>query len=286
MNKYLFLLCVICCVYGCNWINPPEELPSFISVQEPRVCLDSLCQDKRTHGLKAVWVYSEGIPVPLGIFGTYSRFPLPDESKRDIYLRAGVFENGISNFVKEYPFLQIIRHQTSGIKGKTDTLPADFRYFPDTVLTFPVAETFEGQDLQLEPFIQATDSAQIERSMENPYLGAYCGKIRLDASRKSLQLQSTREFSLPGSGSEVWLEITYRGDVNLQAGLVSNINGNVKVLNQNTVLKTNEWTVLYLNFTTLASTYSSGTFRLWLNVDGEGNSGSVYIDQLRLIHFR
>lgn len=286
MNKSLFILALIGLVYGCNWINPPEELPSFISVQEPKVCLDSLCQDKRTHGLKAVWVYSEGIPVPLGIFGTNSRFPLPDESKREIYLRAGVYENGISNFVKEYPFLQIIRHQTSGIKGKTDTLTADFRYFQDSTLTFPIAETFEGQDLQLEPFIQATDSAQIERSMDNPYLGAYCGKIKLDASRKSLQLQSTREFNLPGNGSEVWLEIAFRGDVNLQAGLISNINGNVKVLNQNTILKSSEWTVLYLNFTTLASTYSSGSFRLWLNVDGEGKGGSVFVDQIRLVHFR
>jgi hypothetical protein len=68
--------------------------------------------------------------------------------------------------------------------------------------------------------------------------------------------------------------------------LVSNQSGNVRVLNQNTILKNPDWTQLYLNFTPLVSTYSNGTFRLWLKVEGEGKSGAVYIDRIRLIHFR
>jgi hypothetical protein len=131
-----------------------------------------------------------------------------------------------------------------------------------------------------------TDSTRIERSIESPYEGAYCGKIVLNSNRQLIQLQSTREFTLPGNGAEVWLEITTRGDVNVQAGLVSNQSGNVRVLNQNTILKNPDWTQLYLNFTPLVSTYSNGTFRLWLKVEGEGKSGAVYIDRIRLIHFR
>lgn len=276
----------ICLLGACNWINPPEQSPAFICIQEPRVCLDSLCTDIRPNGLKAAWVYVEGIPVPLGVFGTASRFPLPNEGVQQVYLRAGVFENGISNFLKEYPFLQILRYNSSGVLGKTDTLNSDFRYFPDSSLVFPISEDFEGQDLQLEPFTPAADSIRLERSTEYAYTGAYSGKIRMDAARTKLQLQSTREFSLPGRGSEVWLEIAYRGDVNLQAGLVSLRNGSVSVLNQNTVLKTPEWTILYLNFTTLASTYSTGTFRLWLSVDGEGKQATAYLDRIRLIHFK
>lgn len=286
MKWHFIILFLLFLNQGCNWINPPEELPGFLSIEEPKVCQDSICQTTLPQGLKAVWVYTEGIPVPLGVFGTYSRFPLPYSDKKNISLRAGVFENGISNFIKEYPFLQFRHHVTSGIKGKTDTLSANFTYFPDSLLTFPIAENFEGQDLQLEPFAQPSDSIALERSIESPYLGAYCGKIRLDAGRTNLQLQSTREFSLPGNGTEVWLELAYRGDVNLQAGLVSLLNGSVKVLNQNTILKSDDWTFVYLNFTSLASTYSSGTFRLWLQVEGQGKVGNAYLDQVRLIHFR
>jgi hypothetical protein len=108
----------------------------------------------------------------------------------------------------------------------------------------------------------------------------------MNAGRTNLQLQSTREFSLPGNGTEVWLELAYRGDVKLQAGLISLLNGSVKVLNQNTILKSDDWTFVYLNFTPLASTYSNGTFKLWLQVEGQGNVGNAYIDQVRLIHFR
>jgi len=286
MKWHFIILFLLFLNQGCNWINPPEELPAFLSIEEPKVCQDSICQTTLPQGLKAVWVYTEGIPVPLGVFGTYSRFPLPYSDKKKISLRAGVFENGISNFIKEYPFLQFRHHVTSGIKGKTDTLSANFTYFPDSLLTFPIAENFEGQDLQLEPFAQPSDSIALERSIESPYQGAYCGKIRLDAGRTNLQLQSTREFSLPGNGTEVWLELAYRGDVNLQAGLVSLLNGSVKVLNQNTILKSDDWTFVYLNFTSLASTYSSGTFRLWLQVEGQGKVGNAYLDQVRLIHFR
>jgi len=286
MRIYIILVFLAIVHQGCNWINPPEELPAFVSIEEPRVCLDSLCQYTLPQGLKAVWVYTEGIPVPLGVFGTYSRFPLPYSDKKNVSLRAGVFENGISNFIKEYPFLQFRHHVTSGIKGKTDTLRANFTYFPDSLLTFPIAENFEGQDLQLEPFIQPSDSIALERSIETPYQGAYCGKITMNAGRTNLQLQSTREFSLPGNGTEVWLELAYRGDVKLQAGLISLLNGSVKVLNQNTILKSDDWTFVYLNFTPLASTYSNGTFKLWLQVEGQGNVGNAYIDQVRLIHFR
>lgn len=282
----LLTLFVLGLLGSCNWINPPEDVPAFVMLQEPRVCLDSTCTDIRPHGLKAAWVYREELPVPLGVFGTYSRFPLPDAEQKEIVLRAGVFENGISNFIKEYPFLQQLRYQSSGVKGKTDTLKADFRYLSDSLLSFPISENFEGQDLQLEPFSVVTDSTRIERSIESPYEGAYCGKIVLNSNRQLIQLQSTREFTLPGNGAEVWLEITTRGDVNVQAGLVSNQSGNVRVLNQNTILKNPDWTQLYLNFTPLASTYSNGTFRLWLKVEGEGKSGAVYIDRIRLIHFR
>lgn len=270
---------------GCNLINPKEELPSYVSIQNAAVCLDPACQDQRTNGMKAVWVYREGLPVPLGIFGSYSKFPLPDTQKKKLSFRAGVFENGSSNFIKDYPFLRTIEITPTGIPGGTDTITPIFTYYQDSIISYPIDEGFEGLTLQLEPFGTQADMAQLTRTSEGPYIGTSAGVIAFDATRKSLQLQSVNEFDLPGSGSQVWMELAYKGDFNLQAGLISLLNG-VRVLNQNTILKTGEWTVLYLNFTPLATPYSSGKFRLWLKAEGEGQTGNVYLDRVRILHFK
>lgn len=271
-------------------INPTEELPPFINLQDSRICLNDSCSDVREHGLKAVWVFREGLPVPLGIFGPASRFPLPDSEPKKLFFRAGVFENGISSMMKDYPFMQTLEMKPSGMPGKTDTLYPLFKYFPDSVLKLPVNEGFENQDIQLE-FFRAPidrDSTKLER-VSIPgfaYSGNTCAQIILDAARQKLELSSIEEFDLPSQGANVWLEIAYRGSIPLQAGLVANRNGFVSILNQNTVIPKDEWTILYLNFTPLASANAGSKFKLWLGVDAKGESGNIYIDRLRLIHFK
>jgi hypothetical protein len=275
---------------SCRMINPVEDLPPFINLQDSKICLNDSCTDIREHGLKAVWVFREGLPVPLGIFGPASRFPLPDTEPKKLFFRAGVFENGISSMMKDYPFMQTLEMIPSGIPGKTDTLFPLFQYFPDSVLKFPVNEGFENQDIQLEFFRQPNDrdSSKLER-VSIPgfaYSGNTCAHILLDPSRQKLELSSIEEFDLPPQGANVWLEIAYRGSIPLQAGLVANRNGFVSILNQNTIIPKEEWTILYLNFTPLASANDGSKFKLWLGIDAKGESGNIYIDRLRLIHFK
>ena len=271
-------------------IDPIETLPPFINIQGAKICLDDSCSDAREHGLKAVWAFREGLPVPIGIFGPESRFPLPDAEPKKMFFRAGVFENGISNMMTDYPFLQTIELIPSGDPGNTDTISPLFRYFPDSVLKFPVNEGFENQDIQLEFFRNEIDrdSTRLER-ISIPgfaYIGNTCAQILLNANRQKLELSSIEEFDLPPQGANVWLEIAYKGSIPLQAGLLANRNGSVSILNQNTIIPKDDWTILYLNFTPLASANAGSKFKLWLGIDAKGESGNVYIDRLRLLHFK
>src|SRR5690606_2217169 len=129
-------------------------------------------------------VFREGLPVPLGIFGPASRFPLPDNESKKMFFRAGVFENGISNMMQDYPFMQTVEMVSSGIPGSTDTISPLFKYFPDSVLKFPINEGFENQDIQLEYFRQPIerDSSRLDR-ITIPgfaYTGNTCAHILLD----------------------------------------------------------------------------------------------------------
>jgi hypothetical protein len=286
MNIRLFIFLLIISCLGCNWINPIEEAPAFISIGQTAISIEPGQQDIRNHALKAIYTYRQDEAIPLGVLGNGAKIPLKDFKPFDLYFRGAIFENGSSSLIKEYPFWKTLQRPSSPQKGKIEYYDLTFEYFPDSVLTYPVNEGFEGQSLQLEAFGAQPNPATLIRTALQQYQGGYGGFIQFDGGKINYQAQSTNSFALPGSGSQVWLEIAYKTTLAFQLGLVAEQSGSVKVLNQNTLIPKDEWNVAYLNFTSLASAYSGSNFRLWIGANGNGNTHELLIDRIRLIHFK
>ncbi|NBV13876.1 MAG: hypothetical protein EBS07_07395 [Sphingobacteriia bacterium] len=283
--RLLFILLIISNL-GCNWINPIEDVPAFISIGQTAVNIEPGQLDIRNHSLKAIYTYRQEEPIPIGVLGNGSKIPLNDLKPLDLYFRGAIFENGSSSLIKEYPFWQTIQRPSLPQKGKIEYYDLTFEYYPDSVLAYPVNEGFEGQSLQLEAFGAQANPAVLIRTAFQQYQGGYGGFIQFDDGKINYQAQSTNVFSLPSSGSPVWLEIAYKTTLAFQLGLVAEKNGNVTVLNQNTLIPKDQWNVAFLNFTPLSSAYSGYNFRLWIGANGEGKQQELLIDRIRLIHFK
>lgn len=282
-------------IAGCDIVNPPEEIPAYLTIRNPVVELDENTGFTSEIGLKDVWLYHSGF-----LQGAYSIANLPnreitvpylDVADTSFFMLGGIQESGQSAFRLPYPFWQRINFQVEQSGGDTAVIQPVFKYLDDTRVETKVEENFEGASIQMVPFstsITQDDSTHFRRRRTDPYMGDFSGYVPFGVDDRYFETINANSFTLSRENN-IYAEITYRSSVNFTVGFVYQGQGGVSQLPVLTVTPSGEWNTVYVHLVDQVRTITNQegdftSFWLWIKADGEGNDGYINFDNIRLMH--
>jgi phage baseplate assembly protein gpV len=297
MRKGLFLLLrfvpaivAAFAISSCEIINPSEEIPVYFKVNQASMVIDSNTGLSSSTGLKDIWI-SQGTGLQ-GVYPLPAVVPILMKNGTNFRLDAGIFETGQSSYRITYPFLKPIYFDSNPAPGDTVELTPVFQYFDDTQLDFRIDERFENADINLRPFVvAATDTVNVRKTTTEVFMGDYSGHVHFDGTHKYLSvISNSPDPMVIEKNKDVYAEITYKTSVPFTIGLAfksssGTENGTTPVLTTDT---TSTWNTVFVHLAqqVRANNLPDVNYHLWITADGQGETGDLYLDNIRFIQFK
>lgn len=284
MQRLLLLLSLLAFM-ACK--DAPEQIPAYLNLKPFEVTAPGgVAWQKITDG----WLYVDGIY--LGAYTLPAKVPVLVEGDAEIILFPGVKENGIDATPNIYPYLTKFTKHYDLKPGQTTDVQATTDYDSNIKYAFGIGRgDFDGGSfISLEN--RDSDGAL---NCELTTNGAFAGKcllMQMDTAHPLMDIATEKMVGLPVTGApQVWLEMQYKTDAPFFLYMLSGPNQETQPVFQFNVSE--EWNKIYMNLTgTLVTTQESEQrlyFRLSLPKDSAGkytqNSGTVRIDNIRVVHF-
>ncbi|MEM9986496.1 MAG: hypothetical protein AAF804_15495, partial [Bacteroidota bacterium] len=217
--------------------------------------------------------------------------------RNELTIRGGIFRNGLSSTRAPYPFWQPITLQLNAAPLDTVDLGLEFEYWPrDSIVVYPLEENFEGGGgVTFVSNLDLDNPTRLEGTTSRAYQGNWSGRVLFTETSYNFEALSADFLVLPRrNDNDVYLEITYQNTTPFTAGLFyTNLNAtNVQELPLGVgFLSEDKWTTSYLHLQPLIQSVEPGLFKLYLrgsgeNSEGEIQPGNLFIDQVRIIHFK
>ncbi len=287
--NYRILLSLVYLFSACNLINPEERLPAYIYLQPFDFRITNTNQGSGHQKITEAWLTVNG--EFLGVYNLPSTIPILQEGNAEIRIDAGIKDNGISTLAEIYPFFLPYLSNTTLLPLQTDT------FLPTTTyregITFAFIENFEG-DFHL--FIDDLDGdpiTKVDFDAEEAFEGRQSGRITLTSDNRVVQIASRIDQKYKGllnKGTFVYLELTYKTDVELGIGLIGHYNDLSKPserLFEPILLPRKDWNKVYLNLSETAFVLKADEYQVAFVavLPPDMESGSIWLDNIKLVHF-
>ncbi|MGQ9863342.1 MAG: hypothetical protein ACUVRD_02505 [Bacteroidia bacterium] len=263
--------------------SPRAIVPYYLRVEEPKLIIDS---DTVAADIRDVWVYPAGRFLSAG--EVPFEIPINDYYAREILLAGGVWESGITVRRAVYPFWQFDTLAISPVPESQITYKPIFRYVVDTLLQPLLEETFESPQLNLRSWGDYPDAVSIQRSLDEPWRGFWCGKLFFPEGSSAIwSVVSPRAYTF--SKRDTWLEIRLRGNINLGVGIVvTDRRGEIsRQIFLVLIPQESQWQSYYINMTPwIQKIPDFQQFRLYLFTQSDQKERFLYIDDIRWLTFR
>lgn len=280
------IICSTLLFSACELINPQEEIPAYLKIEAPLVAIDPGRNYQVPAGIKDIWLSRNDDN--LGIYPVPGVIPFIPEAKNEFTLNGGIFLSGFSSFREPYPFWRGIQFESSITGGDTLVLRPVFEYYsPDTILVFKFEEKFEGASFQFQSLLNGNaNEVKLERTEGG--FDKNGGKFNFNGTATNMEIVSSDWFRLPQDGNNrMFLEVTYNNTIPFNVGLeyrnaidFGRLGGDVFVNSQG------EWNTVYYDFNDkVKSLPAQVEFRLFLRAAGGSETGSITLDNIRLVHF-
>ncbi len=264
-------------ITGCELINPPEEIPTYIYIDSIKLDILDPSEGSAAHKILDAWVFIDNNPV--GIYELPINFPVLNKGEVDILVQAGIAENGIASTRVNYPFYTSYKTTVTLSEGETITINpvVNYKHLAD----FAFTENFDGVGIK---FSRLNGNVDIVKSTEEKFEGVASGKIELTGVNNYAEIGSTESFPLPLDGSLIYLELNYKGTNDFQIGLLDE--NSQQRLYDLVVYPKEDWNKIYVNLTQIANVMAAQEFRLVIQsvLNEELASSEIYIDNVKLIH--
>lgn len=273
---------------ACDLINPEESLPAYIRVSEAKIRISPGNNFVSRVGVKDVWV--ERGNEFLGIHQLPAVFPVFPNDRSDFFVWGGIFENGLSASRIRYPFWKPIKFDLNLVELDTLILSPTFEYFSDTLLEMPFVETFEGASSKFANNASGANPVRLNRSNLMAFQGNRAGHARFIAGVSGdMEVVSGDFFSLPqGASNDAYAEITYKNNVPFTVGLKFASSFEVGERSEGVFFNSNmEWNTVYIHLKPLAQTTPQpSAYGLFIRAKSNGEAGDIFLDNIRVIHFK
>ncbi len=280
MSKFNIL--IFCCLLlfgACK--DQKADIPTYIKIDDISLNITSIDQGTSGDAITDAYVYINDNLI--GIYELPAEFPLLQEGKVKVSVRAGIKQNGISNSRLVYPFYTVFDQNVNLIPGQTITLNPVVEYKSNTIFS-TFSEDFEtGIN-----FVVNTNSDTIFSRINDPDTAfeGYCGAVFLKGLNNAFEAYTptlpnlTVPFITP-----VYLELNFKGNILINVGTY--YNNKLDKIPYVVLPVKNDWTKIYINIGELMQIYrSSNEFNIFFGFgNGKNDKAQFYIDNVKLIHF-
>jgi hypothetical protein len=262
-------------VSGCELINPEEQIPSYITI-------DDITVNEDNSQVTDAWVYVDDYLV--GSYDLPAHFPVLNSGEVDITVRPGIRVNGIAVTRGFYSFYNEWETTVNLTEGESTVLNPVTEY--KSGLDFAWVEDFESVALSLEPY----DTLNLNFTKTDTVSDAVTPKVGVVGIMPDsiFSVQTIDQFEMPSSG-DIYLELSFKTDIPFElAWKVQNIE--TTVIRNNRLyqfLPTDEWQHIYIYLSTFTKEYNTDVNRFQFllgaaNIDDDIKY--IYIDNIKLVH--
>ena len=256
---------------------PQGGIPVYMRIDSAIVMVNN---HQVADAITDVWV--EANTDNLGAYELPSNFPALQQNDIRYVINAGIKESGQSGIRVIYPFYTTDTFSIVGTPGEQYSHQPVFRYVPATV--FAIDEDFDaGNGFGLGPHVSVVSDVNVDPI----YGGSRCLKLNVTSVDSNVEAGYTNTIALP-AGQEIWLEVSYKAEVPFYAGFYGNFNTG-GVLKQPVLFVTEktEWSKVYIKLSNYVGVMHADTYTIYFEALRPYGSqgGSVYIDNVKLVHF-
>lgn len=286
---------------GCEVINPEEDLPAYLALHYPTIVQPS--GDTVRTGVDNIWLFQGG-----NLHGTFpvqpeapTVIPTLDLETTNFTLAGGIFLAANAASSVQYPYWQAdTAFRTLAARDTVHFYPT-IKYWPDTILDYPVSESFEqGNSLEAFPDTYGgSNEVNYQVRAGAAFEGERYLEIRFTEDEQVMELWSDTRLALPRTG-RVFAEVAYRGDIKFGMSLVRQEIGSSQgeILNipfRNFAISNipkrpydrNQWQKIYFDFSGLIDeSLEESDHYLYLLAFSDGSQRKLQIDSIRILHFQ
>jgi hypothetical protein len=291
-NGWLILLIALF-LMACTKFEGAQEVPSYIQVDSLTFTTDYSTEGTDNHNLLDAWVYVDDQLI--GGFELPARFPVLDEGKCKVEIRAGIKLNGISDTRAPYPCLKsYIRSNVSLVPDSVVVINPSFTYLDN--VEFIWREDFEDESLAIKEgngsdtnifrtYPANSPEALLDENSE------YSGVVYLDDERSNMELVTDNGdgggFALR-QGDFVFLEINCKSTTPVLVGMYIRRTSIGGVENRPFIMlnSSEDWNKVYINFTPIVNEYPDATeFKVYFMAEKAATESDqkVMFDNIKIL---
>ncbi|MEL6923442.1 MAG: hypothetical protein AAFO94_05280 [Bacteroidota bacterium] len=286
-RRLLLLLAGVSLFVGCELINPPEEIPAFMEIDNFELTTRG-GEGSNSHKITDAWVYVNG--EFLGAFPLPATVPVLWSGDAELFIDPGIKENGIESTPNIYPYYQRFMSSINLTPGETIQIEPTTRY--KTNIDIPYLEPFDGSLHTLQEGFDEDPNTVVDITDAEVLEGTGSGRIVLTAANPEILVATSSMLrSLPTDGlSPVYLEMDYKNDIPFEVGLRGTTNSGVGGFEfRNGLNIKDNWNKVYLNLTESLRVSQLDQYQIAIRAvyppEGFDESEAVILlDNLKLVH--
>ena len=280
MTKKLLLFGSVFALFlGCTKLDPKINAPSYLQIDGYTVITDSQSQGTNYQKFTDVLVTSR--TTNYGYYPIPGKIPLPFNGDEYLIIRPVVKINGVGALRLDYPVMKGCDTTLPLVAGQVKHFTPIFKYYNSAV--FRYKEDFSLASISM---ISSTpgDTFGVKHDLIQK-----CMLMRLDASHTVCQAQTTSAFFLPTTGTNVYLEISYKCNTAFELGIIGTSSPAGPLTDQRSAGGANPsaaWNKLYVNLTDLLRTppyYPYYYIYFYTTYDTNTTTNEIYIDNIKVI---
>jgi len=265
-HSLIFLVCLLS--LSCEVPSADTADFAFLNVEDAKL-------NGGFSGFTDVWFFRDG--AVQGVYEMPRKIPVQIETAVNGLMQAGIRENGINSMPRAYPFVNNIEINPSLQKDEVLDLELDFTYLD--IAKIRLDADFESDNL-FGFDEDGIDSIGLQLSDGQGIIRLKGGELAEEGSRLVYN-------EIPTDGTAIFLEIEYRGTIDLDIGLIGIQGADIFKEYFVSLRSESDWKKAYINFTDLVLASKLEGYQVLLGADNSNSSqdAEVYVDNIKLLHF-
>lgn len=280
--KAVYCTVLVLLMSSCSLFDSAQPEPLYLDMEAAQM-VTTPGQGFNTHKINDVSVYADGFSI--GLYPLPANVPVLSERENvEIFIFGVVRNNGIGSNPIEYPFYEPIMLEVPF--EPFDRIPVDLEFhYSDQTRIIQIGDFETSNNFNVNA--DGNPDISFVRSGETPY-GNFCGKITLTPENPSFEKTTLSKIERTSvTNSSVFLEMDYKSEIPFAVGILRIEAGGFFVPYYKLVLnEQDEWNKLYLELTSEINDNQIEEFTILLGSNQSSSGfGSVWVDNLRLLHF-
>ncbi|HOZ29880.1 MAG TPA: hypothetical protein PLL66_03095 [Bacteroidales bacterium] len=286
MVRVLVFFCLLIPIFfiSCEIINPPEQIPSYITVDTVRVKINSPAEGTSIHNISDCWLYVNNKLI--GVFEVPFKVPVLESGVHSIQIEPGIKNSGGDANRDIYPMMYGYYITDTLTEGEVLNIVPEFSYRP---VVFDLIEDFE--DIGIAFQVSSESDTTISLVSGNEAQEGKSMYVALDDEHPNFECRSTSLYEIEKNGS-AFLEVSFKCTDSIDFGLFAlESNGaSMSEIRKSvfTFKPTNTWKKVYIDLHYHVINTTGTQFRLYFaairSEDDETDKTEFYFDNIKLIY--